>query len=264
MKAPTLVAIASVLFACAAGADDAKPTNDRDPWNGFGVGSWVILTESVTKGDKTESHREKHTHTESKPPGRIQLLVKQEGKKLGLFDSNESTQWHVPGYDPALDPKSKLSDTNKQHLMIQGEKYACEVKRYDLTRGEDQATVSVWCCKDVSVPYREFGGKPRTLAMRPDVVRLDLDYRSKDGSMKASIRVVNLREERQIGKQKIVCVREEGEIEMSEGDQKGKGTVTTFLSDAVPGRTVETIAEGELGGVKLKKQMQIECFEIVE
>jgi hypothetical protein len=118
--------------------------------------------------------------------------------------------------------------------------------------------------KDVSVPYRELGGPPRTLAVRPDVLRLDVDYQGKKESMKTSIRVVNFSEERQVGKQKVVCVREEGEAEFSEGDMRGKGKITVLLSNDVPGREVEMVAEGEIGGTKVRKASRIEAFEVVK
>lgn len=148
--------------------------------------------------------------------------------------------------------------------MIQGKKYACEVKKYDLSRGEDKATVAFWHCKEVSVPYREIAGPPRTMALRPDVLRVDVDFRGKTETQNSSIQVVNLREERKIGERKVVCVREEGEFEISIDGKKGKGKATILLSNEVPGREVETVAEGEIGGVKIRKVKRIEAFEVVK
>ena len=264
MKTATLLCAVLLLVVSGAGAGADPPKTDRDPWNGFPVGSWAIQTESFTRGDKTETRREKQTRVAAKDPGTIQLSTRAEGKTPGAFDGAESTSWHIPGYDPALDPKCTLLDTSKQDLMIQGKKYACEVKKYDLTRGENKATAVFWHCKGVDVPYRELGGEPRTLAVRPDVVRLDVDYRGKESSMRASIRVVNLREECKVGERTVVCVREEGEIEMSDGDGKGKGTVTVLLSNEVPGREVEFVAAGELGGAKLRKVRRVEGFAVAK
>jgi hypothetical protein len=89
-----------LLLASRSGAQDKKPKNDRDPWNGFGVGSWVIQMESMTRGDSKEVHREKQTRLEAKEPGKIALSVRKEGKTKGVFDGEEETHWHVPGYDP--------------------------------------------------------------------------------------------------------------------------------------------------------------------
>lgn len=264
MRTAASISALLLLFAGGSGAGADKPNNDRDPWNGFGVGSWAIRTESFTRGDKTEAHREKQTRVAAKDPGLIELRVRKEGKTPGVFDGEESTQWHVRGHDPALDPKCKLLDTGKKDLVIQGKTYACEVRTYDLTRGEDKATAAFWHCKGVNVPYRELGGEPCTLAVRPDVLRLDVEYRGKDQSMKTSFRVVNLGEVREIGDRKVVCVREEGEIEIPEGDMKGKGKVTVYLSNEVPGREVELVAEGEFGGAKIRRGHRAEAFEAVK
>lgn len=61
MRTTASLTVMLLLFACNSGAGADKPNNDRDPWNGFGVGSWAILSESFTRGDKTETHREKQT-----------------------------------------------------------------------------------------------------------------------------------------------------------------------------------------------------------
>jgi hypothetical protein len=181
-----------------------------------------------------------------------------------VFDGEESTSWHVPGYDPALDPKCKLLDTSKKELVIQGKTYTCEVRTYDLTRGENKATATFWHCKGVNVPYRELGGEPCTLAVRRDVLRLDVEYRGKEQVAKTSIRVVSLGDERKVGERKVVCVREEGVFEISEGEMKGKGKLTVFLSDEVPGREVELVAEGEFGGAKIRRVHRVEAFEAVK
>ncbi len=264
MRTIILLSTAFVLIASGFGSGDDKSNNDRDPWNGFGIGSWAVLAESFTRGDKTESHREKQTRVESQIKASIQLRSNKEGKKPGVFDGEEGTSWHIPGFDPDLDPKCKVLDTTKQDLVIQGKKYACEVKTYDLTRSENKASVTFWRCKTANVPYREVGGDPRTLAVRPDVLRLDVDYRGKERSAKTSVRVTNFSEERKIGERKVTCVREEGTVEFSEGAMKGKGTVTRFLSNDVPGREVEMVAEGTIGDTKFQKMSRIDAFEVVK
>lgn len=261
MRTATLAPAVLLLCAIGTAAGDEKP-NDRDPWNGFGVGSWVVQSESFTRDGKTETERVKQTRVATKEP-KIELRNAKAGKTPNVFDGGESTSWHVPGFDPVLDPKCKLLETSKQDLVIQGKKYACEVKTYYLTRGENKGTTTFWHCKGVSVPYRELGGPPRTLAVRPDVLRLDVDYRGKDAMHKSSFRVTSLTEERKIGEKKVACVREEGEFEMAEGDMKGKGKVTLYLSNEVPGREVEMIADGEFGGAKVRRVKRIESFGVV-
>jgi hypothetical protein len=261
MKTSTPVVAALLLLAAGPATGDEKP-NDRNPWNGFGIGSWAVRTESVTRDGKTESRREKRTRVAAKDPDTIELRGLREGKTPDVFDGGESTSWHIRGYDPALDPKVTSPTTTKQELVIQGKKYPCDVRTFDLSQAETKVTLAYWHCKDLSVPYREVPGPPRTMAVRPDVVRLDVDYRSKSLTFKMSTRVVSLADERKVGDKKVVCVREEGEFEMTEGGEKGKGKVTTYLSDAVPGREVETVAEGEIGGVKFRKAQRVDAFEV--
>jgi hypothetical protein len=167
MKSACVLAVLAMLLAAFAGAaDDAKLTNDRDPWNGFGVGSWVIVADSLTKMGETETRREKQTRTRANEP-RIELTVREEGKTPGVFDGRETIRINVAAYDPALDPKCKVLETRKEELIIEGKKYACEVKKYDLSEVEMKATATFWRCPDVSVPYREAGVEPRTLAVHP-------------------------------------------------------------------------------------------------
>jgi hypothetical protein len=57
-----------------------KRKNDRDPWNGFDVGSWVIQSESLTKDGETTTERIKLTRVKAKERDRIQLQGLKEGK----------------------------------------------------------------------------------------------------------------------------------------------------------------------------------------
>ena len=242
---------------------DEKP-NERDPWNGFGVGSWVIRSEATTRGDKTETTREKHTRIAAKDPKSIEREQLKEGKTPGVFDGGKSTAWHIPGLDPATNPKFKALETRKGELEIEGKKYSCEVKPYEIAEEGIKATLTYWHCKDLSVPYREMSSELRSLAMRPDVLRLDIDFLGKQSSEKVSIRVVKLNEERKIGDKKVSCVRQEGEGEFTEGATKAKGKITMWISNDVPGREVEMLVESEIAGAKLKRQERIEAFETVK
>jgi hypothetical protein len=167
-------------------------------------------------------------------------------------------------YDPALDPKGKLVATRKQDLTIQGKKYACEVKQYDLSRGDDKTSATFWHCKEIKVPYRALSSYWRTLAMRPEVLRLDLDFQGNNRSEKMSMRVTDLAEERKIGERNLVCVRQVGEIEMTDGETKGKAKIVILLSNEVPGREIEMIADGEFAGTKIRRVMRIEAFEAIK
>jgi hypothetical protein len=263
MRAAGLVSLLFLVWAAGAGGQDPKAKNDRDPWNGFGVGSWVIRVENSTADGQTTTRREKQSRVATNRPGGIELKMHEEGNKPGVFDGKESTAWHVPGLDPALDPKAKLLSTTKQDLMIQGKTFACQVKKYELSRDGEKAVLTFWHGTDVKIPYREAAVEPRSVAMRPDVLRLEVEYTGKDRSMKAVSRVVSLREEREVGGRTVVCVREEWELETAEGDRKGKAKVEVLLSNDVPGREVEMTAEGEIGGSRVKRQTRVEAFHAV-
>jgi hypothetical protein len=45
---------------------------------------------------------------------------------------------------------------------------------------------------------------------------------------------------------------------------KGKGKITVLLFHDVPGREVEMVAEGEIGGTTVRKVRRIEAFEVVK
>lgn len=262
MNTVRLFTILSVLIPGIAVADEKS--NDRDPWNGFGIGSWVIRSETTTRGDKTETTREKHTRIAAKDPKSIEREQVKEGKTPGTFDGEKSTAWHIPGLDPATNPKFTALETRKAELEIEGKKYACEVKPYEIAEEGIQATVTYWHCKDLSIPYREMPSELRSLAMRPDVLRLEVDFRGKNHSVKEHLQVVNLNEERKIGDKKIACVRQEGGGEFVEGEMKVKGKVTIWLSNDVPGRQVETLVESEIAGTKMRSLERIEAFDVVK
>ncbi len=100
--------------------------------------------------------------------------------------------------------------------------------------------------------------------MRPEVLRLDLDFQGNNRSEKMSMRVTDLAEERKIGERNLVCVRQVGEIEMTDGETKGKAKIVILLSNEVPGREIEMIADGEFAGTKIRRVMRIEAFEAIK
>jgi len=65
MKIAAPICALLFLFAYSVRAEDAESKNERDPWNGFGIGSWVIQVKSFTKGTETTTQREKQTRTEA-------------------------------------------------------------------------------------------------------------------------------------------------------------------------------------------------------
>jgi hypothetical protein len=263
VRTPILVTGFCLFVISMAYADDAKPKNDRNPWNGFGIGSWVIESESMTKDGKTQTRREKQTRVEATKLEGIQIQKKAEGKKNGVFDGPLSDTWHIPGLDPALDPKIQLVNIRQEDLTIQGKKYACEVKQYQFEVGAEKTTATYWHCKDVKVPYREAPGPPRSMAMGPDVLRLDVDFQSKNETMKASTQVIMLEDERRVGNKKVKCVREEGNATGTEDGQKASVYLLRILSSEVPGHEVETLVKGEVAGMKFRVTKQIEAFEVV-
>lgn len=242
----------------------AKPAgNERDPWDGFPKGSWAIVSESMTRDGKTITKVEKLTRIDDEGK-RIRLRRQVEGKTKGLFDGGSSTSTHVYGFDPATAEGSRLTESAKKDLIIEGKKYSCEVKKYELKSKKREAVVTFWHCSTVSIPYRELGVELASIALDPDVLRVEVDYKSEAQSERVHVQVVSFKAERKIGGHTLVCVKEEGELTVVEGGTKGNGKVSRWLSNEVPGREVRLEGEGQLGDQKFKKIEEVVDFEVAK
>jgi hypothetical protein len=168
------------------------------------------------------------------------------------------------GYDPDEDPNCSVLETSKKQLTIDAKIFSCVVKKYDIVQGTEKATITVWHCNGIKIPYSERTGTPRTPGLGADVVRVEVDVQNNQESTRYSLRVVKLREERMIGKKNVLCVRAEGEMGGMGGKKKGSGKITYLLSDELPGHVVEMRAEGEFDGKEIIRERRVEDFEVVK
>lgn len=259
------IAAALLLIQPTLAAQDEKPKVEHH-WKGFGVGSWIVERRIHKFGEIDQSEAKKTIRVEDKNRESIRLQEICEGETPGVFDGEKALIMQALGYNPELDPEVKVIATDTKELTIQGKNYVCEVKTYDLSRGEAQATATYWYCKDLRLPLRKHDFMIRTLAAGPKVVKLETDYKRKDESEKVTIAVVSLDEERQVGKVKVKCIREDGEAIIKDGKRSATVKVQVWSSEEVPGRLVETTAEGteESSNLKGIKQVVIEAFEVVK
>lgn len=255
---------ALLLLAAACDLNAKDPPNERDPFNGFPKGSWVVQFSQLTRGEETKAEREKITRIDDDKGGHIQTQWQKEGKIRGRFDGDLSTSWHIPGFDPSKNEDSRLIDSAKGELTIEGKKYSCTVKKYEVKGRRGEAVVTYWHCNDVSVPYRESHSLHADHAMYPDVLRLEVDYKGKEEAEKGFIQVARFKESRTIAGKKIDCVKEEGELSVTDEGKKAKVKLERWLSNQVPGREVRFVAAADFDGKKFDNRIEIEDFEVAK
>jgi hypothetical protein len=236
--------------------DTAKSRRERDPWNGFAVGSWIVQSETLTMDGKTETSREKRRRIDDLD-GRIQLERSKDGK-------GTSTMTHVPGYLPENDENLKLIGNNIEELIMDGSKYRCEVKKYEGKLDKSTLVLTYWHCDKISVPFRELRIYALPLALTSDIVRVETSFESPKVKEKTKYQVMSLKDRRKIGDKAIVCVREEGQMSLDTEDEKFEGRLTGWLSNEVPGRQAAMITEGTVNDKKMKRVIEIVDFEVVK
>jgi hypothetical protein len=69
---------------------EKKNREDIDSWHGFGVGSWIIWSDSLTRDGQTKTTREKQTLFKLDDFQGNWKQVREEGNKPGIFDGKES------------------------------------------------------------------------------------------------------------------------------------------------------------------------------
>jgi hypothetical protein len=241
-------------------AADQDSDEGRHPWDGFPKGSWIIISSSLSKDGATETKTEKQVRIDSN--GSLMLSARAEGKMKGRFDGKERAFSSGPPVDPARAKNWKLVETSNKELTIEGKKYPCEVKKYESKSTDTgrETVVSFWHCKGVSLPDRRLG----RFAIGPDVLRIEAASRGKRGPDKGWIQVASLKSERQVGGRKIICVKEEGELEEVFHGKKESGKLTRWCSNEVPGWEVAVIGEGEADGKKVTHKVEVLDFEVAK
>lgn len=72
-------------------------------------------------------------------------------------------------------------------LTVAGKKYPCTVKKFEIKSESRNGVVTLWHAKMPLVPYRESHTITADFAMYPDVLRIDVDCKTKDEEEKATI-----------------------------------------------------------------------------
>lgn len=237
-------------------AADQDSDDARHPWDDFPKGSWIIISRSISSDGTKETKTEKQVRIDD--DSNPSLSIRAEGTSKGKFDGVEQVTSSGRPFYPAKAKDWKLVETGNKELMIEGKKYVCELKKYELKSTDRDTVVSLWHCKEVSLPHRQLG----RIAIDPDVLRIEVASKGKRGSEKGWIQVASLKSERQVGGRKIVCVKEEGEEEEVRDGKKEFGKLTRWVSKEVPGWEVAVIGEGEADGKKITSKTEVLDFEV--
>ena len=263
MLKPTqcLSPILILLACCVTNAEEPADRGAmRDPWNGFPKGSWIILTDQMQHGEKEVQRTEKIVR---KAGAEISLerYVQQDGT---FSDTPKSTSHHIPGFDPAKNPKAKLIKEHGGKLSIDGKEYECKIKEYTISNPEKEVEVActVWIHTDAIAPYRELLMNGPDLAMHPNVLRAEFSVKRSGVSQTSSLQITTLQGEKKIGDRMVRCIVEEGEFVEWRGTQKAQGTIRRWLSHEVPGGEVMSVVEGKLGDAAIKRTKQVTDFHV--
>lgn len=247
-----------LLLALAAALQQGAPIT-RDPWSGFGPGSWVTIREKTVAEGKTTYVREKIiiTSIEDGAP-----MLEARAEKGGAYPPPGQVRRHMRG-SLVEEMGWKASEPRAAELEIGPRKIACKVTEYvakDSARDVD-SRVLVWRTEEVKIPYRELRRDGPDLSMLSDVVRMEVNARHGDDTQTFDFRIVDLGQKAKVGLREIPCIVEEGSAEERKGTTVRKGAIKRWLSDAVPGRIVRQEVKGEQDGKRVERIEEVLDFE---
>jgi hypothetical protein len=227
----------------------------RDPWAGFGVGSWVILSWSDSQsGDR----REKVVVSAI-----IDGVPKRETfvEEKGEFKRHGGLATHHPGSPPSTGLKETAS--RSEEFDLGGKKIAATVREYEFKEAARNVIIrgSITTTADVRIPYREFPKDGVDIALGTDLLELNITVEYSDFTNVYRTKVLR-RDELTIGTRKVACVVEElSGAETAQG-KRYTFTGTRWLSDAVPGRIVKLEALIVLDGKTTQRTGVVTDFEV--
>jgi len=231
-----IVSVSLVIFRSAVAQEkDAR----NGPWFGFDVGSWVIVHETGTRGEKVDNKTKiavsKYRDDDGSPEMTWYIEVK--GKFEKRFE-----EFRLPGL---VAERKHHVGSEKQILVLGGKKIPCKLEEYawDDPKRTPKVKLKLWRADGVSVPYRDLDGY---FALGKDVVKATVLLESKEARREAHAEVVSWAETIQIGKRTLSCIREKKAEKLTDNgvvivDEKGE----QWLSDEVPGRSVKVIRKGK-------------------
>jgi hypothetical protein len=221
----------------------------RDPWAGFGVGSWVVFSRKTTSGGTTTERKDKSVIVavdQDLPTREIQQ------EKDGKFEPSTARSRHAPGV--LAEKEMKAGASRPEELSIGSRKISCTVTEYHHEDNVVTAKLTVWKCPDVKIPYRELAKDGPDIALLPDVVQLDFSFERETRKEHDRVRVIGLDEKVKVGDREIPCVLEEWSVEEERGGEGRTLKSRRWLSDSVPGRVVRF--EASLKGPKTMDVVQ--------
>jgi len=247
-----------LVLALAAALQQGAPVT-RDPWAGFGPGSWITIREKMVADGKTTTTREKIiiTSIEDGAP-----MLEARAEKSGSYPPPGQMRRHTRG-SLVEEMGWKAGEPRAEEFMIGAKKVACKVTEYgvkDSTR-DLESHVWIWRTEDVKIPYRELRRDGPDLSMLSDVVRIEVKARHAGDTQAYDFRVVELAQKVKVGLKEIPCIVEEGTAEERKGTTVRKGTIRRWLSDAVPGRIVRQEVKGEQDGKPVERTEEVLDFD---
>jgi hypothetical protein len=250
-----------------------KLNENGNPWNGYSFGSWIIVSDTKISNDKKQVKKEKKIKVKEKDRFAIYNYLENEGK---FPEEMESMSYHIKGFDPSTSNKFTKGEIIKEVLKIDGKDYECAVETYNLnesTNGES-ATIKLWKCESVDIPYRELQTNGNDIALGKSVLKAYCKKNSKKGDEEYSHQISKFKEEIEINKKKVICIIEEIEGKIVNKKEDGaesenlKGKGKRWLTIEIPGHISkeEAFAEIQKSGsvIKYQRLLVIEDFEVIK
>jgi len=221
----------------------------RDPWSGFGVGSWVVVSRKTTTGGTTVERKEKSIIVavdKDTPTREIQI------EKDGKFAPSTSRSTHSPGV--IAEKEMKAGASRQEELTVGSKKLACTVTEYQHEEKGVTAKLTLWKCADVKIPYRELAKDGADFALLPDVVKVELSLERENRKERHRLQVASLEDKVKVGDREIACVIEDWSGEEEKGAELREMKSRRWLSNEVPGRIVRL--EATYKGPKTQEMVQ--------
>lgn len=227
----------------------------RDPWIGFGEGSWVVLARKVKDGEKVQETREKHLLLAPRDGSPVRQVQKE---KDGAFLPNTTETIHAQGV-PLEGAEWGEAKTRSEELVVDGKTFACTVSEHVVEKGEARGKLAVWRSAAAKVPYREIVRDGPDMALMPDILRVEVSIDRGTRKDTHAVRVTALAEKLRVGTRDVTCAVEEWTADETRGTDTRKASFKRWLSDEVPGRVVKM--EGKLVSAGKTVEMTVEASD---
>jgi hypothetical protein len=235
--------------------DPTKPR--RDPWEGFEVGSWVILRDHHSVDGKIQERVRKRVIAsyENGAP-KLENTTQKDGK----FGKPDNWAIHVPG---AFPEESAAVARRKETLSVGKAKLPCAVTEYVIEEKKTgfKGKLVVWRSATAKVPYREIPGRPRDIALPGDILRAEYSFSARDMSGNWTVAVVALEERLKVGNREVPCVVEQLTFDDKAEGQTVSGEGRRWLSREIPGHEARATLKGKLNGKALEAEKQALDFK---